>query len=40
MPPFGRLAAFACAVLVGVVSGLWPALRAASIAPADALRAE
>jgi predicted permease len=38
--PWIALAAGVCAVVVGAASGLWPAIKAASVDPSSALRAE
>ena len=39
MPAGAVLAGIAAAVLVGALAGLYPAVRAARLAPAEALRA-
>jgi ABC-type antimicrobial peptide transport system permease subunit len=38
--PWIPLTAGVCSVIVGTASGLWPAMKAASVDPSTALRAE
>jgi len=38
VPPLAIWAAFAAAIFIGVAAGLYPALRASSLSPTEALR--